>query len=76
MGLPRLILFAIIIGGGIWLWRRINSRSSTPAQSTQTQPMIRCAQCDVHVPHERALQKDQHWYCSSQHLAQGPKARD
>lgn len=76
MGLSRLLFFAVVIGGGIWLWRRFNSRDSTTSSSSQTQSIVRCAHCDVHVPLNRALQKDQHWYCSSQHLTQGPKACD
>ncbi len=76
MGLPRLILLAIIIGSGVWLWRRFNSRSTGLRKNTTTQTMVRCAHCHVHLPQNRAVQKGQHWYCSAEHLKQGPKARD
>lgn len=76
MGLPRLILLAIVIGGGIWLWRRFNSRKITPTQSMQSQSMVRCAHCHVHLPQNRAIQKNQQWYCSVEHLQHGPKTGD
>ena len=76
MGLPRLILLAIIIGGGIWLWRRFNNRNSSTSQQPAKHTMVRCAHCNVHLPQERAQQKAQNWYCSNEHLQQGPQARD
>ena len=76
MGLSRLILLAIIIGGGMWLWRRFKSRPSNPTQNTDTQTMVRCAHCQVHLPQDRALQRNQQWFCSSEHLQKGPQARD
>ncbi|MDY7218719.1 PP0621 family protein [Denitrificimonas sp. JX-1] len=76
MGLPRLILFAIIIGGGVWLWRRLQRRSTTAAkQGSATQTMVRCAHCQVHLPEKRAIKKNQNWFCSPEHLEQGPQAR-
>lgn len=76
MGLPRLILIAIIIGGGIWLWRRLSSRPLSSKHPAQTQSMVRCANCHVHLPQDRAVFKQPHWYCNSEHLQQGPKTRD
>lgn len=76
MGLSRLILLAIIIGGGMWLWRRFQSRPSNQTQSTDTQTMVRCAHCHVHLPQDRAIQRNQQWFCSSEHLQKGPQARD
>lgn len=76
MGLPRLILLAIIIGGGVWLWRRFNSRSSLSKKDTPTQTMVRCAHCNVHLPQDRAIKRNQNWFCSSEHLQQGPQPRD
>lgn len=76
MGLPRLILLAIIIGGGVWLWRRFNSRPLKHSKQPPTQTMVRCAHCHVHLPENRATQKNQDWYCSAEHRKLGPKARD
>ncbi len=77
MGLPRLILLAIIIGGGIWLWRRFNNRNSSTSQQPATHTMVRCAHCHVHLPENRAIQDNQqHWFCSSAHRSLGPQSRD
>lgn len=76
MGLPRLIILGIIIGLGVWLWRRLNSSMSINKRSTPVLTMVRCSHCNVHLPENRAIQDKQHWYCSSAHLQQGPKARD
>lgn len=75
MGLFRIIFLAILVGTGVWLWRRL-TRSTFISKPNSTGTMVRCAQCDVHLPQERALQKDQQWYCSREHLIQGPNARD
>ncbi|MDY0249854.1 MAG: PP0621 family protein [Pseudomonas sp.] len=74
MGLSRLILLVIIIGGGIWLWRRFNRRH-TIEQHPSTQSMVRCAHCQVHLPQDRALYKSPHWYCSAEHLNHGSPTR-
>lgn len=75
MGLSRLVLLAIIIAGGIWLWRRVNNRQTATKQPT-TQTMVRCAHCHVHLPQDRAISRNPHWYCSSIHLEHGPTTRD
>jgi uncharacterized protein len=76
MGLPRLIMLGIIIGLGVWLWRRFNSRPISSRKPSIVQTMVCCANCHVHLPENRAIQNKQHWYCSPAHLQQGPKARD
>lgn len=76
MGLPRLIVLGIIIGLGIWLWRRFNSSISNGKKNSPVLNMVCCAHCHVHLPENRAIQDKQLWYCSSAHLQQGPKTRD
>ena len=77
MGLPRFILLAIIIGGSIWLWRRLTSRPCRSVQPSPVQTMVCCAHCHVHLPVDRARQDhNQDWYCSAKHLKLGPKSRD
>lgn len=77
MGLPRLILMAIIVGAGFWLWRRFTSRSERPAPASPVQSMVCCAHCHVHLLQDRARQdSDKNWYCCPEHLKLGPKPRD
>lgn len=76
MGLPRLIILGIIIGLGVWLWRRFNSRSISSKKSAVVHTMVCCANCHVHLAESRAIQDKRLWYCSPAHQQQGPKARD
>lgn len=76
MGLPRLIILALLVAGGVWLWRRFNQRSNSSTPPSPVQKMVCCAHCHVHLPQDRALADSPYWYCSSQHQQQGPKARD
>ena len=68
MGLFRLLFWLAVIFAAFWLWRRM-TRKPTPKQTLAT-PMVRCTQCGVHVPRERAIFNDEHWYCSQAHLEQ------
>lgn len=71
MGLFRLLFWIILIAAAFWLWRRFMRKSSKAKKATQTTlPMVRCAQCGVHVPRTQALQNQDRWYCSRAHLEQ------
>ncbi|UTW06698.1 PP0621 family protein [Pseudomonas benzenivorans] len=75
MGLFRLLILIAIIAAGFWLWRRFIRPPKRPeSASRKPAPMVRCAQCGVHVPREHALNQDERWYCSRAHLEQGPKS--
>ena len=69
----RLLFWIVVIFAAIWLWRRFKTPSKSrpePRQQDETQPMVRCAQCGVHVPRSHALSQDNRWYCSRAHLEQ------
>ena len=71
MGLFRLLFWIILIAAAFWLWRRITKRPSGKGDQGQaTLPMVRCAQCGVHLPRTQALQDQERWYCSRAHLEQ------
>lgn len=70
----RLLFWIALIAAAVWLWRRLKK----PAASTQATPredapapMVRCAQCGVHVPRDKALAQGAQWFCSQAHLDQG-----
>lgn len=73
----RLLFWIALIIAAVWLWRRFH-RPPRPLDTPRAdgQPMVRCAHCGVHVPQDLALQHDQQWYCSQQHLSQGPHSRE
>jgi uncharacterized protein len=76
----RLILWVALIAAAIWFFKRlVKGPAPRPKPATpeiDAAPMVRCAQCGVHVPRDRALSQDQQWYCTQAHLLQGPAARD
>lgn len=80
MGLFRLLFWIALICAAVWIWRRYISAPKRPRQAPRepeaAAPMVRCAQCGVHVPQSEALNQDQRWFCSRAHLEQGPHAGD
>ncbi|MDX5371825.1 MAG: envelope stress response protein PspG [Pseudomonadaceae bacterium] len=69
----RLLFWIAVIAAAVWLWRRFK-RPAAPSADTAQQdpaPMVRCAQCGVHVPRDQALAQGERWYCSQAHLQQG-----
>ena len=66
----------IILIIAIWLavvilrhfYRKKMSDQAKPAINTETEAMVRCEHCGVHVPKTEASQYRQKWFCSSHHL--------
>jgi uncharacterized protein len=76
----RLIMWIALIMAAIWLFKRLKRgpapRPKAQPPEIQAAPMVRCAQCGVHIPQDRALSSGQQWYCSEPHRLQGPATRD
>lgn len=70
MGLFRLLFWIILIAAAFWLWRRLVTKRPSDKADQATLPMVRCAQCGVHLPRTQALQDQDRWYCSRAHLEQ------
>jgi len=70
----RLLFWIALIAAAFWLWRKFKTSQQSPAEPRLQDPlkMVRCAHCGVHLPNDRALSRGQEWYCSQQHLEQGP----
>jgi len=73
----RLLIWAALIAAGVWFWRKYKANIAAAKKPLDpgTQPMVRCAHCGVHLPRNHALSKQQDWYCTQNHLEQGPKPR-
>lgn len=71
--MSRLIFILIIIALVYWLLtsyrRRINKPTDTakPADTAQTQDMVSCAHCGVHLPKGESLQVDGKYFCCEAH---------
>ncbi|WP_110946941.1 PP0621 family protein [Pseudomonas bohemica] len=76
----RLIMWVALIMAAIWFFKRLTKgparKPTNAAPEIDATPMVRCAQCGVHVPRDRALSQGQQWYCTEAHRLQGPAARD
>jgi uncharacterized protein len=52
-----------------WAWRRASATRSRqePSATPQTQDMVTCAHCGVHLPHNEAIAGARGQYCSAAH---------
>ncbi|MEB0042442.1 MULTISPECIES: PP0621 family protein [unclassified Pseudomonas] len=75
----RLLLWVILIAVAVYYFKRLGKRSaprkSAPPPEGVAAPMVKCDHCGVHLPRDRALNQQDHWYCSQAHLEQGPGSR-
>lgn len=73
----RLLFWIALIAAAFWLWRRFKRPAApTTPPPAEPAPMVRCAQCGVHVPRDKALPRGEHWYCSQAHLEQSSHSSD
>ena len=77
--MTKLLLGVLVLLAVVWLLRgsrrgrEAARRDMAPPQAVQA--MVRCAHCGVHLPRDRALSQQQEWYCTQNHLEQGPGKR-
>ena len=70
MGLIKLLILLGLAYVTFLFWRRLQAaqvekrRSAPPPQAPR---MVRCAQCQLHLPETLALRRDDKWYCCSEH---------
>ncbi|OWL88989.1 PP0621 family protein [Halopseudomonas aestusnigri] len=72
MGLIKLIILAALVWAALRFWRAMQQQRNTenPASQrpqTDAPVMVRCAQCQVHLPESRALRAGDQWYCCAEH---------
>jgi uncharacterized protein len=82
MGLIR-FLFLLLIAGAIWFMvknylrkQELHQRRESPGPQ-RVNKIVRCTQCDVHLPEEDAVRDGDDWFCTLGHkrawLAKKPK---
>lgn len=65
--MSRLIFF-VAIAVVVYVLLKSYRKNSTPPQSqTQTEDMVRCLQCGVHVPRSESVQADGKNFCCAAH---------
>ena len=85
MGLIR-FLFLLLIAAVAWYvvknyLRKQELRARRAQEAKKPVPrIVRCAQCEVHLPEDQALRVGDAWFCTPAHrqtwLAQNPDKRD
>lgn len=70
----RLLFWIALIGLLIGYWRKCFRQRSNkvPTQQEAAAPltMVRCAQCQLHLPQQHAIESKGHWYCCEAHRIQ------
>ncbi len=72
----RIIILAIIIWL-VWYWlirqpdtaKKTTQRNNEPENNNGSTRMVKCADCQLFLPIDEALQYGDHHFCSQQHLA-------
>ena len=70
MGLAKIILLVLGLILVVWLvrsYRRRVDRSDNPGPAAQSENMVRCAHCGVHLPRSESLTTQGSYYCSAEH---------
>ena len=70
MGLIRLLIVLALVYTAWVLWRRWQAAQTSRRNSApppRAPRMVRCAQCQLHLPENLALRQDDKWYCCSEH---------
>lgn len=68
MNLIRIIAIGLIIYLLLQIFKRWSAtkKSQTMQQNSQTQ-MVRCEVCQLHIPQNEALKKNEKYFCSQEH---------
>ena len=83
MGLIRLLFFLLIAGVAWFVVKNYLRKQELRARRQQAEPprvnrIVRCAQCEVHLPEEDAVRDGDTWFCTMAHkqawLTQHPKS--
>ncbi len=70
MGLIKLFILLVLIYLAFTFWRQRKAwqadkrRASSPQQPAK---MVRCNQCQLHLPERLAIRQGDDWYCCSEH---------
>lgn len=63
-----LIRLLIVAGLGYLAWRWIRKKQVRDDRAVAAPlSMVRCADCELHVPQRDAVQQDDLWFCSEAH---------
>lgn len=68
--MSKIVILAIAFAAALWLLRGLRNRSkkeTPPPVQPDTEDMVCCARCGVHLPRGEAFMSQKRFFCSSQH---------
>lgn len=67
--MAKTFLLLLLLVAGLLVWRLNSRRTKADEQAPAPPPqrMVRCAECDVHVPENDAVFADGRHFCSEAH---------
>lgn len=75
MGVVKLVVLIVLVIGLMMLWRRFKAWQQTARNKAAAPPrpalMVRCAQCQLHLPQDQAIRSANQWYCCNAHRDAG-----
>lgn len=80
----RLIIFIAIVWAGIRLLKlynqkKLEARQDAPKQQTESEQMVQCRYCNLHLPQKDAVKHESLWFCCKEHkqhfLDEGPEQK-
>jgi len=81
MGLIRLLVY-LFIGYFVWQFVKNYLRKQELQQKRQSErsqpgptPVVKCEQCQLHLPQSEAIASGSHWFCSNEHRSLWLKTR-
>ncbi len=68
MPLFRLLIIALVVGAGFYLYRRLTLKppAKKPPQVRSTQA-VKCELCGLHIPEDEAIHRGNQIYCCQDH---------
>ena len=71
-----LILLAILVGAWLWRSKRVQpAEHAAPTVKPALQDMVRCQQCDLHLPAHEAVRTSDGIFCSETHARKAGQRR-
>ncbi len=71
MGLFRLLVVLALIWLAYSIYKRIQSSRGSSVEDHKealSQKMVTCEVCDIHIPLNEAIEENNHYFCSTEHL--------
>lgn len=65
--MSRLIFIVAVIGLVYWLLKSYRNQASKPTPTTESEEMVRCIQCGLHIPKGESLSADGKYFCCEDH---------